>query len=228
MRTGTCLLTARIRSLDPKCLELSAEKMDVLVLGDSHAAHLWVGYQTVFPHINFLQATAAGCKPIITDASHARCKDLLHYVFEDFLPTHRVDLIIMSGRWVAGDVADVVTTAGNLRKYADRVVISGPVQEYDLSLPFLLAHATDRGEDMTRIASLHLQPTQKATDKIFSNTQLPEGVAYVSVYEAMCTPNCRVTVGDYIPVQFDYGHLTKDGAIYVAQKVGPKVLGLAN
>jgi peptidoglycan/LPS O-acetylase OafA/YrhL len=228
MRTGTCLLTPRIRSLNPECLKLSADKMNVLVLGDSHAAHLWAGYQTTFPNINFLQATAAGCKPIITEESHERCKDLMHYIFDKFLPANHVDLIIMSGRWFPKDVAEVVAVAGNLRRYATRIVISGPVQEYDLALPFLLAHAANNGEDFTQVTSQHLQPMQKITDKIFSSIALPDGVTYVSVYKAMCTPNCRLTVGDDIPVQFDYGHLTKDGAIYLAQKIGPQVLGIAN
>lgn len=228
MREGMCLLTPRVTTLNPECLQISAEKMDVLILGDSHAAHLWPGYQRVYPSVNFLQATAAGCKPIINESSHERCKDLMRYVLEEFLPSNHLDLIIMSGRWSAQDVTEVVALAGDLRKYADRVVISGPVQEYDLALPFLLAHAVDRGDDLSQIAALHLLPTQKKTDQIFSTALLPNGVSYVSVYEALCTPNCRLTVGDDIPVQFDYGHLTTDGAIYVAQKLGPQVLGIKN
>lgn len=226
MRTGSCLVTSRKTSLNPECLKLSADKMNVLILGDSHAAHLWAGYQATYPDINFLQATGAGCRPFINNASHKHCKALMHYMYETFLPANRVDLIIVSGRWASSEVADAIKIAGDLRKYAARVVISGPVPEYDLSLPFLLAHAEDQGKDLANFSLAHLQPERKTTDQLFASAQLPEGVTYVSVYDALCAPTCIVTVGNNIPVQFDYGHLTKEGAIYLADKVGTKVIGI--
>lgn len=223
-RTGTCLLTSRVTELHPECLTLSADKLNVLIFGDSHAAHLWAGYKTVFPDINFLQATGGGCKPYPNGSRREHCKALMKYMFETFLPAHRVDLIIMSGRWVSEDLRHAVAAAGTLRQYAPHVVVSGPIQEYDLALPLLLAHAADRGDDIARFAHTHLQPGRKSTDKVFASAAWPEGVSYVSVYDALCAPQCVVTVDDDVPVQFDYGHLTREGAIYLAKKVGAQAL----
>src|SRR5690606_33067212 len=219
-RTGTCLLKARTDSLRSNCLALAADRRNVLIVGDSHAAHLWAGYQTVFPDVNFLQATGAGCKPYLNASRHQHCKQLMEQVFAQFLPTHRVDMIIMSGRWVTSDLGAAIAASKTLRQYAPRVVISGPIQEYDLSLPFLLAQAEDRGENLSHFAHAHLQPGRKRTDEVFAAATWPEGVEYVSVYNALCAPNCVLTVDDDVPVQFDYGHLTREGAIYLAQKVG--------
>jgi peptidoglycan/LPS O-acetylase OafA/YrhL len=230
MRVGTCFLTAGFNSFSwykpDECLRLSKVERNVLIVGDSHAAHLWVGYQTAFPDVNFLQATASGCVPVESPSGEARCRDLMLYIFRKFLPANHVDTIILSGRWKSSDVAQAVATAGDLRKYATRVVISGPIQEYDGALPRLLAHAATAGEDFTQMVSRHLLPAPKATDRIFAAASLPDGVTYVSVYNALCTPNCRPILGDDVPVQFDYGHLTKEGAIYLARQVGPLALGM--
>ncbi|MGQ4828247.1 SGNH hydrolase domain-containing protein, partial [Enterococcus faecalis] len=37
----------------------------VMIMGDSHAAHLWPGFSTMQDRINVLQATRSGCKPVL-------------------------------------------------------------------------------------------------------------------------------------------------------------------
>ena len=52
-------------------------------------------------------------------------------------------------------------------------------------------------------------------------------MSYVSVYRALCTPDCLLFAGNGIPLQFDYGHLTREGSRLLAHRIGPEVLGLA-
>ena len=47
------------------CITLKQNSPNYLILGDSHAAHLWSGLQATYPTINFLQATGAGCTPVL-------------------------------------------------------------------------------------------------------------------------------------------------------------------
>ena len=45
-------------------------------------------------------------------------------------------------------------------------------------------------------------------------------VVYLSPYRALCpqpAQACRTTVGDVVPVQWDYGHLTADGADFLVK-----------
>src|ERR1700730_305893 len=73
MRGGSCFL---FESHDyefryqKECLDVSPGSLNVLIVGDSYAAHLWSGLQTSYPSINFLQATAAACIPIIGGKSN--------------------------------------------------------------------------------------------------------------------------------------------------------------
>jgi peptidoglycan/LPS O-acetylase OafA/YrhL len=228
-RLGACFLTNTNTYVDFKkdpCLNISNDKRNVLIIGDSHAAHLYPGYMQAFPDINFLQATASGCKPTLNSKGALRCLDLLNYIQNSFLPAHHLDTIIMSSQWKKSDILPAVALAEHLRKYADHVVISGPIVEYRQALPRVVARATVANVNADQFASDYLFSDQKETDKEFSVTKLPDGVIYVSPYSALCKPLCRTMVDDQTPMQFDYGHLTSKGSVYVAQQIGAKALGL--
>ena len=74
-----CFASAQLASIYPSCFAQSSSKPNYLLIGDSHAAHLWYGLSTVFPNINFSQATASECKPLLTSrtSSDAFCRNLL-------------------------------------------------------------------------------------------------------------------------------------------------------
>ncbi|HEX3863509.1 MAG TPA: acyltransferase family protein [Stellaceae bacterium] len=228
MRVGSCFLTSEFNAfadfqLDP-CLRVLPDKRNVLILGDSHAAHLWSGYAAVYPDVNFLQATASGCIPLEHPVGEQRCTDLVNYVFDKFLPSHHLDTILLSARWKDSDVPAAIATAAELRKYATQIVISGPIEEYDEALPRVLGRAAERRRNLPAYAAKHLRAEPEIVDRSFAAAKLPEGVRYVSVYEALCTPGCRLTAPDGAPLQFDYGHLTADGSAFLARKTGPLFL----
>ncbi len=228
MREGECFLTSRFNSFDmfarDKCLAVAADRPNVLILGDSHAAHLWTGYNKVFADVNFLLASASGCRPLERPSGERRCTDLVNYVLREFLPRVHLDVIILSARWEASDILDVVATADHLRKYATRVVISGPIEEYDQTLPRVLAEAIISNRDIDAFAAAHLVPERKRIDQQLAALKLPDGVTYVSVYSTLCPSTCRLWAEAGIPLQFDYGHLTKQGSIVLAKQVGPRFL----
>ena len=59
---------------------------NILIVGDSHAAHLIWGLSFSYPDSNVLQATATGCRPYIGSYGVKKCIDLVNYTFNDFLP----------------------------------------------------------------------------------------------------------------------------------------------
>ena len=99
-RVGSCFLTSEYSRFDmfrkDECLHLSKERKNVLILGDSHAAHLRVGYDDVFGDVNIMQATASGCRPVLPLSGEKRCVDLDSFVMNDFLKQHRVDEVVLS------------------------------------------------------------------------------------------------------------------------------------
>ena len=200
------------------CLGMSDTKENWLLIGDSHADDLWAGLSGVNPQINLMQGTASGCKPLLDLKGERRCTDLMRFLFADFIPKHRLDVILLSARWGSGNIADVRKTANALKPYAERVVVIGPHVEYRLDLPWLLAASMLKHDpsvvDRARLAR------QRQTDQLFAEQLRRDGVGYVSLHAALCPGGrCQVTDDKGLPLAFDYGHLTASGSIIVAQRI---------
>jgi hypothetical protein len=219
-REGRCFISSAytFASFDKKtCLQGDGKRLNILLMGDSHAAHLWSGLQRRYPNINFLQATASGCKPVISrpaDAA-ARCEQMMRFLFDQYLPSHPVDWVILSGSWDPIDALDVAKTLDWLRDRRFHVVLAGPIVRYNAPLPQVLAIALSR-HDPALVARVR-QPGGSALDVAFHKLAVEHGALYFSPYGALCRSGvCRVTDESGMPLQFDYGHLTAQGSFAVA------------
>jgi peptidoglycan/LPS O-acetylase OafA/YrhL len=227
MRVGKCFfLSSDIAKMtDNNCLEIKPNAPNFLIIGDSHAAHLWFGLQTSYPAVNFLQATVAGCTPILEEKSRSpTCADMMQYIFQGFLPDVHLDGIIISARWKSDLVLpELIKTANAARSYADRVIIFGPIPEYDQALPRIIARAIALSKSESDFADLHRLSLSQKIDQRFSSALEGKPAEYVSVYQALCTPDCEVWATKNVPLQFDNSHLTCEGSIELARKVGPQL-----
>ncbi len=227
MRLGKCFLDSSqtIASFKvEECLHLDANKQNVLLIGDSHAAHLYPGFHHVFPSVNIMQATASGCKPMEHSKGAKRCLALLDFVENNFLPQNRVNTIVLSSQWAESDIENAVALASRLKAYADHVVISGPINEFRQNLPRIVANSVEAHVTPDDYAKTYLYTEQASTDAHFATLKLPFGVTYVSPYKALCTPVCRTLIDASTPMQFDSEHLTEKGSDFIAKQIGPSVL----
>jgi peptidoglycan/LPS O-acetylase OafA/YrhL len=198
------------------CLAFSDSKPNWLLIGDSQAADLWIGISTVNPEINLLQATATGCRPYPITTGEKRCTDLMHFLYTDFIPKHRFDTILVSARWSPGNIDNIKKTIAALKPHAGRVVIVGPHVEYKHDLPWLLVAGMLKGD--AAVAERSRIMKQRQTDRMFAE-RLRGYAGYVSLYRAICPDDrCRVTSRDGVPLAFDYGHLSPNGSLFVAQE----------
>jgi peptidoglycan/LPS O-acetylase OafA/YrhL len=222
MRPGTCFLFSGANGFKffnaPTCLNTDPTRKNYLLIGDSHAADIWSGLAKDNPSVNFLQATASGCKPILGTTGEKRCTDLRQFIFKDFIPRHHLDGIILSANWDDDEIAGAIKTAQSLRPYATHVIIFGPSALYDQALPRLLARSLLAKNPA--IISRHLVAEQKITDADFAHATLGPGLAYVSIYTAMCPArHCIAEVGNDIPLQSDAEHFTQAGAALIAARI---------
>jgi peptidoglycan/LPS O-acetylase OafA/YrhL len=219
-REGSCFLTPKFSRLDVEatCLQGDAAKKNYLLIGDSHAAHLWFGLEKVFPDVNVLQATSAGCKPSLDPARHEdkrRCRKLMDYIYFDYLPAHKVDALLIEAIWRKEDLPLLPRTLDYAKLHANTVVLFGPMVQYDAGLPRLMAvsllnhdpgyperHRLDFLEDLDR------QMAALAREK---------NVVYVSFFDMLCPGGqCETQNPNGVPMLYDYGHLTTDGSARVA------------
>ena len=69
-REGQCYLGANRQTFDTKaCLTKDATRPNYLLIGDSHAAQLWLGLSSVLTSVNLMQATVTMCRPVRVDVA---------------------------------------------------------------------------------------------------------------------------------------------------------------
>lgn len=226
VRSGTCMIGEEQdlagRSLDESCLALDPGRPDILLIGDSHAAQYWAALQEAFPEANVLQATASGCRPLLDGTGDRFCTELMDHVLKDVLQPGQIDAVIFAGRWKQKDLALVPATLAHVAARTKAVVVLGPGVEYFGELPTLLARTLLRGGGFDW--EEHLDRRRAEVSRMMAGVVPPGQATYVPVYEELCgSAECTLTTPEGIPLQFDYGHLTKEGARYLVSRIEPEL-----
>jgi peptidoglycan/LPS O-acetylase OafA/YrhL len=212
-------VSTAFETYDPaKCLAIKSGARNLLLFGDSHAAHLRSGLAANYPDLNIRVATASGCKPVLTPSEKSRpeCLKLLAYMFGDYLPRHRGGWVMLSARWSPKDVVAAGQSIDWLRSRGFNVILSGPVGAYQLPLAELLALSAQRHDP--RLVDRFRDPAAREADAAFAKVAERHGALYVSPYRALCPSGsaCRTIADDGAPVQWDEAHLTHEGSLLVA------------
>lgn len=222
-RAKYCFPTSKRNSfsyyIKEKCISTDEEKFNILLIGDSHAEHWYSALKSNLKENQTLsQATASGCRPILPYKGADRCTDMLKWVLSELLKEQKFDRIILSSRWQAGDQLLIKNIISELDQYSSELVILGPVVEYKYSLPWLLSSFNEANQRM----KFAIYNTRKNVDMELKTLVEQQGGKYYSVIDAMCEEkkHCYQTTTENIPIQFDYGHLTHEGATFLLRRLG--------
>jgi peptidoglycan/LPS O-acetylase OafA/YrhL len=235
-RFGSCFAPAS-GVFDDACLAPVSGKTNVLLWGDSLAAHYFHGLsRTTDPQsLNILQATQTACMPTLNAAAQglASCRNFATQV-DAFFRGRKPDLVIMSADWLEyarpprfdGMIADIKQTISQLNGAGVPVVLLGPAVQYKARLPSMLMRAHLRNLDPP--AEDFVLPDIFALDEMMK-AALPahDGFSYVSVLDAVCPARRCPLTADGIPLAWDHAHLTAEGSVYVSNRLVP-LLGLSN
>jgi len=238
-QTGQCFLTSTHNSFtyfDKKhCLTTQKNKLNVFVFGDSHSAHYVGAMRTLYPDTNILQASSSGCFPLLPLAGSKRCVDLNNYIFKEFLPQqkHKLDVIVLAARWQSENIEKLPQTLDTLGKYAHKVLVIGPTVEYEKSLPRLLGQAEESRKNLKDLSTQFQTSERFILDQEFKAffAAKNDKLTYISVMDSICNKDeksCKFVTNKGVPVAFDYGHFTLEGAQYAIQhmKLLDKYLGV--
>ncbi|WP_132998842.1 acyltransferase family protein [Luteimonas arsenica] len=206
---------------EDECVDIRPGRRNVLLVGDSHAAHYGKALRDVYPEVEFSQVTASGCRPVVQspDAKKNTCTRLLDKVFSEYIPRGDFDAVILAGRWSAGNSARLAKTVEQIAPQVGEVIVFGPVPEYTSELPVLLARSALRKDNGALVdeARLYAQ-AEKATQAVSGRMQ-PLGVSFYAPFDAMCEQGrCVATTAAGVPVQFDKAHLSYEGARLVIER----------
>lgn len=222
-REGTCFLDAKQEPSEFQFKNCIGDH-SVVIWGDSHAAHF---FSAINEHLTdgIGQATASGCPPFPGVGISARplCKE-----FNDVIVSHLLsrppDMVILAASWASlpDDLLRNVPNqldkiVGTLEMAGIKVKILGPVPSYRVTVPDLVAIRSQTGTASRAIRSDlrdNVAPVDDLLERHFLNSD-----RYVSVLKAVCDDDLSCPIlTDRGPAQFDYNHLTRDGAsMFVAK-----------
>ncbi|WP_262496983.1 acyltransferase family protein [Formosa algae] len=105
--SGKCFISTKSNFTDFNknlCLEFSYTQRNVLLIGDSHAAHYSESLIKFFKekNVNLLQATTSGGFPVLNSKGRRENTKLWDFMFDEFIPKNnsKIDFIIISANWV--------------------------------------------------------------------------------------------------------------------------------
>lgn len=216
-RQEQCFLTSGAKGFEDYdkqiCVVPKADKNNIVLIGDSHAAHWYAALAGVTDEDETLsQITASGCKPLLNTIGEQRCVELLNWAFSEELYARNFSTVVISARWLPEDVDSLVDTVTELRSRGLDILVMGPIIEYEQALPRLLATV----ESSDELAKRRRYDYVKALDEKIKTALSGMSVEYISVVDGMCESDSEcITTLNGSPIQFDYGHLTQEGADHV-------------
>jgi peptidoglycan/LPS O-acetylase OafA/YrhL len=234
-RAGSCFAPEG-DVLDAACLAPVSDKTNVLLWGDSLAAHYYHGLGAITDPqaVHILQATQPACMPTLNASAQgkASCRSLAAQM-RAFFRDRKPNLVILAADWLEGArpprfdemIADIRQTIATLDALGIPVVLLGPAVQFRSRLPSMLMrthlrHVEARSDDFVLPDIFALDVRMKAA--------LParEKFSYISVLDAVCPARqCPLTIDGGIPLAWDHAHLTAEGSVYVMGRLAP-LLGI--
>jgi peptidoglycan/LPS O-acetylase OafA/YrhL len=233
-RIGSCFRQDGGAIDEANCLTPAAGKQNILLWGDSYAAHYYHGLDAAVDRsaVNVLQADQAACMPTISAASqgYASCRDFAASV-ASYFETHKPDIVVMSADWLEyarpprfdGMIANLRETISYLNGRGVAVVLLGPSVQFRSRLPQMLVRAYLRHVDP--VANDFVLPDIFALDRMMK-AALPaqDRFSYLSVLDAVCpAQQCPLTIENGVPLAWDHAHLTAEGSAYVVSRLTPQM-----
>jgi hypothetical protein len=225
-----------------RCLAEVPSKPQLLLVGDSLAAQLYPGLVRVFPELNVSQVTSASCTPLLvvpaeTQPQYAdNCFRMTAFLFGSYLPSHHPSAVLLAASWVPLDMPELGRTIAALKQQGQRVIVMGPVPEYDTSLPRVLALAMRTHEPEAVMRAHRVTWVRQVDYTMRELARSTWGVEYISAFEDLCSSQvemvakaqiesgdgCPVLAAPGVPLQFDVHHLTVEGSVLYSQQMRAK------
>jgi len=218
----------------------------VFLLGDSHAFDLYQGLEPYLDsrEINLVGLPAMYCTPLSLLDKRASCAQYNQWLQSE-IDRLQPELVVIFAHHVLwseddhyGEQAAYATfiwaAAERLKSLgAKKVLIIGQMPTWINSLPHNLnLNFLRKGLPVPERTMIGIDAESLTVEERLRAARQP-GVEYLSLREGLCTPEgCLTSVGTQYPndlLVHDYGHLTKNGASFLAQYlIGQKIISLLN
>jgi peptidoglycan/LPS O-acetylase OafA/YrhL len=226
-RTGKCLLRTDqpITEFSEECSASGNAQSNILFLwGDSFAAHLYPAIKNL-PHYAVNQYSSV-CPPLIgLSFDYGRdCEEIEKLILAK-IKKSQPSIIVLSSNWRKHKkyVQNIGITLQRLKAISNKsiIIVVGNVPQWEPTLPEVLARTNKKLQPDLRINTPLLNEL-RLIDNALQTSAKVNHVKYISPINLLCNEKeclAVVTDGDTLePIAYDYGHLTKGGAILLVNK----------
>jgi len=215
-RVGECYFGSKysIKSFnkDSCLLRTSPSTLDVLLIGDSHAAQLYPALAKKLQNIRLSQLNSGGCRALlgVITRDDANCRAARDYWFNVIIPNNDWDTIIVASQWQSSDMPDLNRTLNFLQRHARKIILIGPGVEYYGRLPEL--YKVSQYLHAESIYANKLKHERFKLDREMEQMSLQRGVNYISITKTICQSEiCLASTPSGDVMQLDASHLSEEG-----------------
>lgn len=228
-RAGTCFLTSKYNDVKfydkEECITHETGKKNYLLFGDSHAAHYYSALAELIEEDETLtQVTSSGCSPLLPHSGAKRCVGLNTWAYDELIKQKHFDTIVLSAHWGVVNKKNFQNSLNELLKYTDRLVLLGPSMQYRQSLPRLLLNLKENEESSQICKSAGVYDKLSTINGIVKSYVTMDNAIFISTLDTLCnSKGCTTITVNGAPINFDNGHLSHEGALYILQRVEKEI-----
>jgi len=197
------------------CITFEKNKPNILLLGDSHAAHLLPGLKSNFPNLNISLLAVDSCALAKRPPNQRpACNELSEWVDEADL--HRFDAILFSSRNLPAGIPKQTMQLIDKMASESKLYLFGPSLYFEPNMPTL--YPTLRGkftkEEIGKKFEEALSQDQFNKDKTFKKQfSLNADINYVSMIDIMCSNGtCEFWDKEGWPILIDNSHMSVEAS----------------
>jgi peptidoglycan/LPS O-acetylase OafA/YrhL len=215
------------------CYRGAGQKSQILLLGDSHAAHLYPGLAEVLraSPVDLLQLNASRCPPLVgaQRGLSESCRKANEFAFR-VAREQRPWLVILNADWTTyigqADFGPSLaqTIRSLLHEGVEHVVVIGPGPDWSPALRDVLEKQFLRvGSALPPRTQVGLDPNLADVNERVRRNATEAGARFISLTDRVCdAAGCLTFVGPNVSsdlIVYDTDHLTISGARYIARSI---------
>ncbi|WP_423934645.1 acyltransferase family protein [Comamonas sp. 23] len=221
---------------------LHTRSKNIVLLGDSYAATLYQGLRhernTRHTDYGIIQLTDGNAPPFFQDGQidgGAPLREINEAKLQAIAALQPQKIVInwmIYGKNSSNDpqkeLEALQATLARLSAIspASSIIVIGPVPNWSVSLQKNLMDFINDQDDFPRYMQQGLSANEAQWDAYFSSHLQKTRTTYLSALDVFCTPaGCLTSVDGTIAgmTAVDWGHLTKAGSLYLAEKIAPRI-----
>jgi peptidoglycan/LPS O-acetylase OafA/YrhL len=218
----------RFKTQASECIHAKPGKLNILLWGDSHAAHFYHGLRQLYDSPNITISQIAGnFRPPLKFMKNNEPNDFYPYVMA-LLAERRFDVVILSADWIESYgssrefmLAELSETIERLAQDGIKIILVGPGIAFKRSPSELEAPLTGFNERLYRAWFDSKKVQVRTTPDIFTvdrrmRALFAQRYDYISLTDIFCSKGtCPYKDDKGAFIVFDKEHLTQTGSLYV-------------